>query len=102
LFTVTLDEALTLFSQPKPRRGQAAAVPLAEFGPDPVTGGPIVLREGRFGPYVTDGATNASLRKGDSLDELTPGRAAELLADRRGVAPAKKPRRVAKAAKKKR
>ncbi len=97
LFTVTIDEALTLFSQPKPRRGQAAAVALGEFGPDPVTGGVIVLREGRFGPYVTDGITNASLRKGDSLAELTPGRAAELLADRRGVAPPKKPRRVAKA-----
>ncbi len=85
LFTVTLDEALALFAQPKPRRGArtAAAAPLKELGPDPVSGAPMVVKEGRFGPYVTDGQTNASLRKGDSIEELTTERAAELMAARR-------------------
>ncbi|MEP6464109.1 MAG: type I DNA topoisomerase [Frankiaceae bacterium] len=85
LFTVTLDEALALFAQPKPRRGARAAdaPPLKELGPDPVSGAPMVVKEGRFGPYVTDGQTNASLRKGDSIEELTTERAAELMAARR-------------------
>ncbi|HET9077747.1 MAG TPA: type I DNA topoisomerase [Acidimicrobiales bacterium] len=88
LFTVTLDQALALFAQPKSRRGRgAAAAPLKELGPDPVSGAPILLREGRFGPYVTDGTTNASLRKGDTVDAITPERAAELLADRRAAPP---------------
>ncbi len=88
LFSVTLDQALALFAQPKTRRGRgAAAPPLREFGPDPVSGAPIVLKEGRFGPYVTDGTTNASLRKGDTVEGITPERAAELLADRRAAPP---------------
>ena len=68
---MTLDEALALFAQPKQRRGRAAAAPLRELGADPTTGQPIVLREGRFGPYVTDGTTNASLRKGDTVEAIT-------------------------------
>ncbi len=87
LFTVTLDEALALFAQPKTRRGQRSQAPLRELGADPATGEPMVLKEGRFGPYVTDGTTNASLRKGDTVDGLTPERAAELLADRRAAGP---------------
>jgi DNA topoisomerase-1 len=87
LFSITLDEALALFAQPKLRRGQRSAAPIRELGLDPETQAPIVLREGRFGPYVTDGTTNASLRKGDVIDELTPERAAELLADRRAAGP---------------
>ena len=84
LFTVTLPEALSLFTQPKARRGRgAAAAPLRDLGPDPETGAAMLLRDGRFGPYVTDGTTNASLRKGDTVDAITPERAAELLADRR-------------------
>ncbi|ABW09775.1 DNA topoisomerase I [Parafrankia sp. EAN1pec] len=85
LFTVTLDEALALLAQPKARgRRQAAQTPpLRELGPDPATERPMVLREGRFGPYVTDGETNASLRKGDAVETITVERAAELLADRR-------------------
>ncbi len=77
------------------RRGQAQArPPLRELGADPATGKPIVVREGRFGPYVTDGETNASLRRGDDIESLTPERAAELLADRRAAGPAKRsPRR---------
>jgi DNA topoisomerase-1 len=87
LFTVTLDEALNLFAQPKTRRGQRSAAPLKELGADPVSGQPILLKEGRFGPYVTDGETNASLRKGDTVEGITPERAIELLADRRAAGP---------------
>ena len=84
LFSITLEEALELFAQPPRRRGRrATAGPLRELGPDPATGRPIVLRDGRFGPYVTDGDTNASLRKGDAVEGVTPERAAELLAEKR-------------------
>ena len=90
LFTVTLDEALKLLAEPKQRgRGQAAP-PLRELGEDPVSGRAVVLKEGRFGPYVTDGETNASLRKGDTIEGITPERAAELLADRRAAGPTPK------------
>jgi len=94
MFTITLDEAAALFAQPKARgraARAAAAPPLRELGTDPASGRPIVLREGRWGPYVTDGETNASLRKGDSTESITPQRAAELLAERRSAAP--RPRR---------
>jgi DNA topoisomerase-1 len=89
LFTVTLDEALALYAAPKQRRGQtrAAAEPLREIGVDPASGGAITLRDGRFGPYVTDGTTNASLRKGDDPATIGLERAAELLADRRAAGP---------------
>jgi DNA topoisomerase-1 len=101
LFTVSLDEALGLLAQPKARgrRAAAEAPPLREIGVDPTSDKPIVLREGRFGPYVTDGETNASLRKGDSVDDVTLERAAELLADRRARGPVKRTARktVAKA-----
>jgi DNA topoisomerase-1 len=90
LFVVTLEEALALIAQPKQRGRAAAAPPLKELGDDPASGKPIVLREGRFGPYVTDGETNASLRAGDSIEEITPARAAELLQLRREAGPAKK------------
>jgi DNA topoisomerase-1 len=92
LFTVTLDEALEIYKQPKQRgrRSAAAAPPLRELGTDPHTGKPMVIKDGRFGPYVTDGETNASLRKGDSVEEITDERGAELLAERRSKAPVKK------------
>jgi DNA topoisomerase-1 len=91
LFTFTLEQAAALLAQPKQRgRRAAAAPPLRELGNDPVSGQPMVVKEGRFGPYVTDGETNASLRRGDSIEELTDERAAELLADRRARGPAKK------------
>jgi DNA topoisomerase-1 len=85
LFTITLEQAKELFAQPKQRgRGRAAAAPpLRELGTDPVSGSPVVVKEGRFGPYVTDGETNASLRKGDEVESITIQRAAELLAERR-------------------
>jgi DNA topoisomerase-1 len=93
LFTLTLAEAKELFAQPKTRgrRTGAAAPPLRELGEDPETGKPMVIKDGRFGPYVTDGETNASLRKGDEVASITIQRAAELLADRRAAAPS--PRR---------
>jgi DNA topoisomerase I len=98
LFTITLPEARSILAAPKSYgRRRAAAEPLKTLGPDPVSGGEIVLREGRFGPYVTDGETNASLRKGDTVETLTRARAAELLRDRREQGPAR-PRRGAKKA----
>ncbi|GAA0545842.1 type I DNA topoisomerase [Saccharopolyspora spinosporotrichia] len=90
IFTVTLEEALKLYAQPKQRGRRAAAAPLRELGDDPDSGKPLVIKDGRFGPYVTDGETNASLRKGDSVEELTIDRAVELIAERRAKAPAKK------------
>jgi len=89
LLTVTVDEALALFAQPK-TRGRNAKGPLREMGPDPDTGLAMVVKDGRFGPYVTDGTTNASLRRGDEVESLTVERAAELLAERRAAGPAKK------------
>ncbi|MGH3587017.1 MAG: DNA topoisomerase, partial [Pseudonocardia sp.] len=90
IFTVTLDEACKIYAEPKRRGRQAAAKPpLRELAPDPVTGKPIVVKEGRFGPYVTDGeGDNASLRKGDSVETLTDERASELLAEKRAKGPA--------------
>jgi DNA topoisomerase-1 len=100
LFTLSLEDALALLAQPKARGRQAAAGPLRELGNDPTTGKPVVVREGRFGPYVTDGESNASLRKGDSVEEITIDRAAELLAERRAKGPAAPRKRAPRAAKK--
>ncbi|MDG5484472.1 type I DNA topoisomerase [Mycolicibacterium gadium] len=101
MFDITLDEALKIYSEPKRRGGQrASAPPLRELGNDPASGSPMVIKDGRFGPYVTDGETNASLRKGDDVMSLTDERAAELLADRRARGPVKK-KATKKAAKKK-
>jgi len=90
LFTVTLEEALAIYAQPKQRGRAAAAPPLKELGPDPVSGAPVVVKSGRFGEYVTDGEYNATLRKDDTVEGITLERAAELLADRRDRGPAKK------------
>jgi DNA topoisomerase-1 len=90
LFTITLDEALEKLAEPRRRGRRAAAPPLKELGNDPVSGKAITLKEGRFGPYVTDGEVNASLRAGDSVETITPGRAAELLQARRERGPAKR------------
>lgn len=102
MFTITLDEALKIYSEPKRRGGQAAsAAPLRELGADSATGKPMVIKDGRFGPYVTDGETNASLRKGDDVLSITDERASELLADRRARGPVKRAKKApAKAAKK--
>jgi len=91
LFTVTLEQALELFAQPKRRRGQAASrAPLRELGTDPATGRPVVIKDGRFGPYFTDGETNVTLRRDDDPATVTPERAYELLAEKRAKGPAKK------------
>ncbi len=90
LLTIGLDEALKIYAQPKQRGRAAAAPPLKELGDDPVSGQPIVVKAGRFGEYVTDGEFNATLRKDDSVAEVTLERAAELLAERRAKGPAKK------------
>ncbi|MGH9045681.1 MAG: topoisomerase C-terminal repeat-containing protein, partial [Acidimicrobiales bacterium] len=87
ILTVGLDEAKAIFAQPKTRRGRTAAGPLRELGSDPNTQLPIVVRDGRFGPYVTDGTVNASLRRGDNVESITVERAAELLAERRAAGP---------------
>ena len=101
IFTITLDEALKIYAEPKRRGRQAAsAPPLRELGNDPVSGKPMVIKDGRFGPYVTDGETNASLRKGDDVLTITDERASELLADRRARGPVKKKAPAKKAAKK--
>ena len=89
LFTVTLDECLELLAQPK-RSGRTAAAPLRELGEDPDTGRAVVVKDGRYGHYVTDGETNASLRSGDTVEGVTLERACELLAERRAKGPAKK------------
>ncbi len=89
LLTLTLDEALALLAQPKQRGRRAAAEPLRRFDQnDPVSGKPLVVKNGRFGPYVTDGETNASLRAGDTVEELTFERAVELMQARRERGPA--------------
>lgn len=91
IFTVTLEEALKIYSEPKRRGRQGAATPpLRELGVDTVSGQPMVIKDGRFGPYVTDGEANASLRKGDEVGTITDERAMELLADRRARGPVKK------------
>ncbi len=90
LFEITLEQALAIYAQPKQRGRAAAAPPLKELGNDPVSGAPVVVKEGRFGEYVTDGEYNATLRKEDSVEAITLERAAELLAERRAKGPAKK------------
>jgi DNA topoisomerase-1 len=101
LFDITLDEALAIYAQPKTRGGRTAAAPLAELGADPVSGKPIVVKDGRFGPYVTDGETNATLRKGDDPLTLTPLRAHELLAEKRARGPVTRKRAATKTTAKK-
>jgi DNA topoisomerase I len=95
LLTLSVEDALTVLAQPKAPRGRGAPKPpLKELGPDPGSGKPLVVKEGRFGPYVTDGETNASLRRGDEPESLTLERALELLAERRAKGPAKPRRRT--------
>ena len=93
LFTTTLEEALAIYAQPKRGRGATAAPPLAELGEDPTSGKPIVVKEGRFGAYVTDGTTNRTLPRDTTPQTLTREQAIELLAEKRAAGPAKKPAR---------
>ncbi|MFF4714892.1 type I DNA topoisomerase [Streptomyces eurythermus] len=99
IFTITLEEAQAIYAQPKQRGRAAAKPPLKELGEDPVSGKPVVVKDGRFGPYVTDGETNATLRSGDSVETITPERGFELLAEKRAKGPAKKTAKKAAAKK---
>ena len=90
IFTITLEQALEIYSQPKVRGARAAVPPLAEFGVDPVSEKNIVVKEGRFGAYITDGITNITIPRDTTLEELTRERAIELLADKRAKGPVKR------------
>jgi len=95
LLDITLEEALAIYAEPKRGRGRVAAPPLAEYGIDPVSEKPIVAKSGRFGDYITDGVTNVTIPRGETVETITPERAVELLADKRAKGPAKKPARRA-------
>ncbi|MER5727386.1 type I DNA topoisomerase [Streptomyces sp. NPDC002138] len=99
LFSITLEAALAIYAQPKQRGRAAAKPPLKELGTDPVSEKPVVVKDGRFGPYVTDGETNATLRRDDDVETITPERGYELLAEKRAKAPAKKTAKKAPAKK---
>jgi DNA topoisomerase-1 len=101
IFDVDVAKATQLFAEPKPRGRRAAARPLAELGEDPVTRRQVVVRSGRFGLYVTDGETNATMRLGDMPETITLDRACELLAERRNAEPSTRVRKAAKRATKK-
>jgi len=93
LFEITLEEARAIYAQPKTYRrggGGATQAPLKELGPDPVSGAQVVIKDGRYGPYCSDGTTNASLPKGTIIEEFTLAQAARLLEERREAAPSKK------------
>ena len=96
IFDITLDEAKAIYAQPKQRGRAAAKPPLRELGPDPVSGRPLIIKDGRFGAYVTDGETNATLRRGDDIASITSERAAELLAEKRAKGPAPKKKAAAR------
>ena len=101
IFTIDLPGALALLAQPKQRGRRAAAGPLKELGEDPVTKKEVVIRSGRFGLYVTDGETNATLRLGDTPETISLDRACELLAERRNAEPSTRVRKTVKKAVKK-
>ena len=99
LFTITMEEAEKLYAQPKTRGRAAAKPPLKELGTDPTSEKPIVIKDGRFGPYITDGTTNVSLRATETVEEITESVAIEKLAVKRAKGPAKNPARKATAKK---
>ncbi|HZA30194.1 MAG TPA: type I DNA topoisomerase [Propionibacteriaceae bacterium] len=100
IFSITLDEANAIYAQPKQRGRASAKPPLKELGPDPTSGRPMIIKDGRFGAYVTDGEINATLRRQDDPETITAARAAELLAEKRAKGPApKRPTRKATAKK---
>ena len=102
LFSISLDEALEIYSKPKERRRGVAKPPLKELGVDPGSEKQVIIKDGRFGMYVTDGETNATLRRGDTLEAMTLERGLELLAGRRaweaenGPSPKKSRKKAAK------
>jgi DNA topoisomerase-1 len=92
IFSITLEEAQAIYAQPKQRGRAAAKPPLKDLGIDPASGRSMIIKEGRFGAYVTDGEINATLRRGDDVETITSERAAELLAEKRAKGPAPKKR----------
>ncbi|MEG9249305.1 type I DNA topoisomerase [Arthrobacter sp. Soc17.1.1.1] len=90
IFTITLEQALEIYKQPKQRGGRTVTPPLAEFGEDPVTEKPIVVKDGRFGPYITDGITNITVPGSMAIEELTREQAIDMLAEKRAKGPAPK------------
>jgi DNA topoisomerase-1 len=100
IFSITPEEAQAVYAQPKQRGRAAATPPLKDLGTDPASGRPMIIKEGRFGPYVTNGEINATLRRGDDIETITSERAAELLAEKRakGPAPKKRPAKRSQAA----
>jgi DNA topoisomerase I len=100
IFSITLPEAEAIYAQPKQRGRAAAKPPLKELGADPASDRPMIIKEGRFGAYVTDGEVNATLRRGDDVETITAERAAELLAEKRakGPTPKKRPAKRSQAA----
>ena len=104
IFTVTLDQALAIYAEPKYRGKRVAAAPLKEFGEDPASGGKVVAKTGQFGLYLTDGFVNATVPKDETLEEMADDRAYELLAIRReklGVEPGQAPAKASKSGAKK-
>ncbi len=101
IFTITLEEALAIYAQPKQRGRRAAVPPLAEFGTDPTSEKNIVVKDGRFGPYITDGETNITVPRGTAIEELTREKAIELLAEKRARGPVKRKSAAKKAPAKK-
>ena len=100
IFSITQEQALEIYAQPKQRGRAAAKPPLKEFGADPASGKPVVVKDGRFGEYVTDGETNATLRKDDDVETLTAERAFELLAEKRAKGPTTRKKAAKKSTKK--
>src|SRR5699024_8432123 len=91
LFTITLAQAEAIYAQPKQRRGRGQAKPpIAEFGNDPSSGKKVVIKDGRFGPYITDGTTNVTVPRGTAPEQVTEGQAFEMLAEKRAKGPAAK------------
>ena len=90
IFTITLEEAKAIYSQPKQRGRQAAKPPLADLGADPITEKHMVIKDGRFGPYITDGETNVTVPRAESIEQMTNARASQLLAEKRAKGPAPK------------
>jgi DNA topoisomerase-1 len=100
IFSITVEEAQSIYAQPKQHGRSAAKPPLKDLGIDPASGRPMIIKDGRFGAYVTNGEINATLRRGDDIETITSERAAELLAEKRakGPAPKKRPAKRTQAA----
>ena len=90
IFSLTLEQALEIYAQPKTRRGRTAKPPLKELGTDPNSGKPVVIKDGRFGPYITDGTTNVTVPRASTIEDIDADQAYTLLAEKRVKGPAKK------------